>query len=120
MKYRIVMAVLGTMLALAAAAQPKVVAHRGYWRHAGSAQNSLAAFNKADSIGVYGAEIDVWMTADGRLVVNHARYSRAWIWKMIHTIPFAASVSTTVRCCLISMSICALYRVSQERGWCSK
>ncbi len=71
MKYRIVMAVLGTMLALAAAAQPKVVAHRGYWRHAGSAQNSLAAFNKADSIGVYGAEIDVWMTADGRLVVNH-------------------------------------------------
>ena len=59
-----------------AAAQPKVIAHRGYWTAPGSAQNSLTAFSKADSIGAYGSEIDVWLTADNRLVVNHDRVYR--------------------------------------------
>lgn len=54
-------------------AQPKVIAHRGYWETPGSAQNSLTAFIKADSIGVFGSEIDVWLTADDRLIVNHDR-----------------------------------------------
>ena len=45
-------------------AQPKVIAHRGYWTAPGSAQNSLASFAKADSI-------DVWLTGDDKLVVNH-------------------------------------------------
>ena len=57
----------------AALAQPKVIAHRGYWTAPGSAQNSLTSFSKADSVGVYGSEIDVWLTADNRLVVNHDR-----------------------------------------------
>lgn len=26
---------------------------------------------KADSIGCYGSEFDVWLTSDGQLVVNH-------------------------------------------------
>lgn len=65
-----------TMLALMAFtmttfAQTKVIAHRGYWKTEGSAQNSLRALIKADSINCYGSEFDVWMTADGRLVVNH-------------------------------------------------
>ena len=51
--------------------QPKVIAHRGYWTAPGSAQNSLASFAKADSIGVYGSEMDVWLTGDDKLVVNH-------------------------------------------------
>lgn len=54
-----------------ASAQPKVIAHRGYWTTPGSAQNSLAALDKADAIGVYGSEFDVWLTADNQLVVNH-------------------------------------------------
>lgn len=54
-------------------AQPQVIAHRGYWETPGSAQNSLTAFIKADSIGVFGSEIDVWLTADDRLIVNHDR-----------------------------------------------
>lgn len=54
-------------------AQPQVVAHRGFWKTEGSAQNSLAALAKADSIRCYGSEFDVWMTADGKLVVNHDR-----------------------------------------------
>lgn len=56
-----------------ALAQPKVIAHRGYWETPSSAQNSLTAFIKADSIGVFGSEIDVWLTADDRLIVNHDR-----------------------------------------------
>lgn len=49
----------------------QVIAHRGFWNVPGSAQNSLAALTKADSIHCYGSEFDVWLTADNRLVVNH-------------------------------------------------
>ena len=56
-----------------ALAQPKVIAHRGYWKAPNSAQNSLASFSKADSIGVFASEIDVWLTADDKLIVNHDR-----------------------------------------------
>lgn len=59
------------LIGLSAVAQPKIVAHRGHWRTAGSAQNSITAWHKADSVGVYGAELDVWLTADDGLVVNH-------------------------------------------------
>lgn len=52
-------------------AQPKVIAHRGYWTAPESAQNSLASFTKADAIGAFGSEFDVWMTADDKLIVNH-------------------------------------------------
>ena len=57
----------------AVAAQPKVISHRGYWTAPESAQNSLASFTKADAVGVYGSEIDVWLTADDKLIVNHDR-----------------------------------------------
>ena len=57
----------------AVAAQPKVISHRGYWTAPNSAQNSLASFTKADSVGVFGSEIDVWLTADEKLIVNHDR-----------------------------------------------
>ena len=57
----------------AVAAQPKVISPRGYWTAPNSAQNSLASFTKADSVGVFGSEIDVWLTADDKLIVNHDR-----------------------------------------------
>jgi glycerophosphoryl diester phosphodiesterase len=63
----VILALVGTT----ASAQPKVIAHRGYWTAHGSAQNSLASFSKADSVGVYGSEIDVWLTSDNKLIVNH-------------------------------------------------
>lgn len=53
------------------AATPEVIAHRGYWKTDGSAQNSIRALVKADSIGCYASELDVWMTADSVVVVNH-------------------------------------------------
>lgn len=58
-------------LALTATAQTKVIAHRGYWKTEGSAQNSIAALNKAAEAGVYGSEFDVQLTKDGVVVVNH-------------------------------------------------
>ncbi len=59
------------MLGIAAFAQPKIVAHRGYWRTDGSAQNSIASLQKAAQLGCYGSEFDVWITADGVPVVFH-------------------------------------------------
>ncbi len=52
-------------------AQPKVVAHRGYWRTHGSAPNSIVSLQKAAAIGCYGSEFDVWITVDGVPVVFH-------------------------------------------------
>ncbi len=56
---------------IVSAQSTQVIAHRGYWKTEGSAQNSLKALEKADSIGCYGSEFDVWITGDGMLVVNH-------------------------------------------------
>ncbi|WP_294078737.1 glycerophosphodiester phosphodiesterase [Proteiniphilum sp. UBA5384] len=51
--------------------QTQVIAHRGFWKTEGSAQNSIASLMKADSIGVYGSEMDMWITPDGIPVVHH-------------------------------------------------
>lgn len=52
-------------------AQTKIIAHRGYWNCAGSAQNSIAALNKTHEIKAYGAEFDVHLTKDGIAIINH-------------------------------------------------
>jgi len=52
-------------------AQTKVIAHRGYWTIEGTTENSIAALIKAQELGIYGSEFDVWMTSDGVLIVNH-------------------------------------------------
>ena len=52
-------------------AEPQVVAHRGYWKTEGSAQNSIASILAAGRISAYGSEFDVNLTCDGALVVNH-------------------------------------------------
>ena len=49
----------------------KVIAHRGYWRTPDYPQNSLAALQRALDLEIYGSELDVWITKDGELVVNH-------------------------------------------------
>ena len=56
---------------VAAKSPMKVIAHRGYWKTEGSAQNSLRALEKAAEVKVYGSEFDVHLTADNVLVVNH-------------------------------------------------
>lgn len=48
-----------------------VIAHRGAWKAQGIPQNSLASLDEAVRLQCEGSEFDVWMTADGELVVNH-------------------------------------------------
>ncbi len=55
-------------------AAQQVIAHRGYWKTEGSAQNSIAALMKADAIKVYGSEVDILISSDGIPVVNHDAY----------------------------------------------
>ena len=49
---------------------PKVVAHRGF-HGSGRPENSIASLAAAQEGGYYGSEMDVWMTTDGELFVNH-------------------------------------------------
>lgn len=50
---------------------PQIIAHRGYWNTPSAAQNSITSVKNAQKLGVYGAEIDVWITKDGVVVLNH-------------------------------------------------
>ncbi|MDR0995923.1 MAG: glycerophosphodiester phosphodiesterase [Tannerella sp.] len=52
-------------------AQTKIIAHRGYWKAPGAAQNSVASLYMAHELGAYGSEFDVNLTSDKRVVVNH-------------------------------------------------
>ena len=60
---------------LTVAAKPvgeaQVIAHRGHWKPAGSAQNSVASLAKAQALDIYGSEFDVWITTDDVVVLNH-------------------------------------------------
>ena len=44
---------LTCVASLSLLAQPKIVAHRGYWKTEGSAQNSLTSLQKANDVGCY-------------------------------------------------------------------
>ena len=71
MKTRWIFTAAFMMCVAVLAAQTRVVAHRGYWKTEGSAQNSITALVKADQVRAWGSELDILQTADGVLVVNH-------------------------------------------------
>ena len=72
MKRKNLLALLTFLVATAAlSAQTQVIAHRGYWRAPGAAQNSIVALQRADQIKCFGSECDVLQTRDGVLVVHH-------------------------------------------------
>jgi glycerophosphoryl diester phosphodiesterase len=48
-----------------------IIAHRGYWDKAGSAQNSASSLSNAIELSAYGSETDVFITTDGVAVINH-------------------------------------------------
>jgi glycerophosphoryl diester phosphodiesterase len=56
---------------IGAQAQTQIIAHCGYWDKLGSAENSLSSLENAIKFGAYGSELDVWLTKDGVVVVNH-------------------------------------------------
>lgn len=66
------MLLLGVILPSAAKNRAgQVIAHRGYWKTEGSAQNSISSLQNTYKIGVYGSEFDVHITRDGEVVVFH-------------------------------------------------
>ncbi len=67
----LILTLLLSFTALTAVQAQQIIAHRGYWKTDGSAQNSITALMKADSIRVYGSEVDFWISSDGVPVVNH-------------------------------------------------
>ncbi|MDR1981855.1 MAG: glycerophosphodiester phosphodiesterase [Tannerellaceae bacterium] len=64
--------------------QTKVIAHRGYWNTKGSAENSLAALQKAAEAGFYGSEFDVRFTADGVPVICHDEKINGHMIEMVY------------------------------------
>lgn len=48
-----------------------VIAHRGAWKQLPTTENSIAALEHAILLGCAGSELDVQMTKDDSLVVNH-------------------------------------------------
>ena len=70
---QILLSVVAMCGIVGAGAKPatEVVAHRGYWKAEGSAQNSVASLKKAIEIGARGSECDVYITTDGVVVVHH-------------------------------------------------
>jgi len=52
-------------------ATSKVIAHRGHWQVEGACENSRTSLKNALDLDIYGSETDIWMTADGHMMVNH-------------------------------------------------
>ena len=71
MKKKSLLLVLIMFVGLVNLSAQQVIAHRGYWKADGWAQNSIEALMKADEIKVYGSEVDFWISSDGVPVVNH-------------------------------------------------
>lgn len=68
---KLFLSLLLVVLSCSINAQTKVIAHRGFWKTTGSAQNSITSLSKADSINCFGSEFDIWITKDGTVMVNH-------------------------------------------------
>lgn len=74
MKLRFLLLLCAMMVCVSGSAQTRrtqTIAHRGEWRSEGSAQNSRASLQRALDLGIFGSEIDIWMTQDGHIMVNH-------------------------------------------------
>ncbi|HMR19600.1 MAG TPA: glycerophosphodiester phosphodiesterase family protein [Sphingobacterium sp.] len=68
---KLILAVLATVIAAVTFAQPRVVAHRGFYTTPGSDENTISSLVNAQKLGIYGIEFDVNLTADDELIVAH-------------------------------------------------
>jgi len=71
LRYLFVSIILSLIPSLSLWSQPGIIAHRGFWRAEGSAQNSRSSVQNAIDARCYGAEIDVYLTTDGKVVLVH-------------------------------------------------
>lgn len=49
----------------------QIIAHRGFWKTENNAQNSITALQKAAKENFFGSEMDIHITKDDVLIVNH-------------------------------------------------
>ena len=69
---RIITIVLALVSAVVvSSAQTKVMAHRGYYAHPGSFENTLTSLKGAQDLAVEAVELDVHLTTDDQLVILH-------------------------------------------------
>lgn len=68
---RKIILILLTLCYLSAFCQPKIVAHRGFYKTPGSEENTISSLSNAQKLGVYGVEFDVNQTSDGVLIIFH-------------------------------------------------
>lgn len=77
---KVMFALLGLAAVVSSAAcyaqkgEPKVIAHRGFWKAEPKApHNSIESLENAVALGCFGTEFDIWLTADDIPVVFHDR-----------------------------------------------
>ena len=68
---KIFILVAAIAMAATAVAQPKLVAHRGFYKTAGADENTIVALQNAQKLGIYGVEFDINLTADNEIIVAH-------------------------------------------------
>ena len=76
---RLIVVIALCMAVLGVEAQTWIIAHRGYWKSEGSAQNSITSLKRAAEARAYGSEFDVQLTKDQNVVVNHDEIGRAHV-----------------------------------------
>ena len=64
-------ATTGTVAVAQQLPRTQTIAHRGDWQSEGSAQNSRTSLQRALDLQIFGSEIDIWLTLDGHIMVNH-------------------------------------------------
>ena len=64
-------ATTGTVAVAQQLPRTQTIAHRGDWQPEGSAQNSRTSLQRALDLQIFGSEIDIWLTRDGHIMVNH-------------------------------------------------
>ena len=64
-------ATTGTVAVAQQLPHTQTIAHRGDWQPEGSAQNSRTSLQRALDLQIFGSEIDIWLTRDGHIMVNH-------------------------------------------------
>lgn len=71
MKKTLLTILTSLMMLAISLAQPKLVAHRGFYTTPGADENTISALVNAQKLGIYGIEFDVNLTADDELIVVH-------------------------------------------------
>lgn len=71
MMRKIFITAAAAFMAASVFAQPKVVAHRGFYVTGNSFENTVSSLANAQKLGVYGVEFDVNLSSDDKVVILH-------------------------------------------------